>query len=468
MTVEIISIFKEQKYQILPPLLPEEFESLKASIAERSVELPIIVDQDDNIVDGFHRQRACDELGVFCQREVRHFETEAEKFELVLRLNCRRRQLNRQQKRDLIAAYLVSDPEIADNHLANLIGGISQNTVTDVRAELEATFQIEKLDRHRGRDGKERPTKYKRVVANTAKEAEAALSAISNLPDNCGGKIIDCNTAKRRSNRLLTKQGREERIEQIAATSLPNDISIQHCDLRDLEVEPESVALILTDVMWNEAAVEDWLALGRKAIEWLTPDGLLATFIQQHFLFPMTNAIAEGGLFPQWCFAGLFNTQGNAGDFNGVLGRWRPVVVFSKQPKHVFRQTIDTFDVGVAEKDWSHLQQTVQGTRWLLEHLSDPGDFIVDPCMGTGTTAVSVLTATDGPRRFLGCDRNEQMVTIAKHRVATCRSIAGEQSLKVFSVDDDPEADADAAVVGTVDAIQKQDDLLVANEVEDE
>lgn len=466
--VEITSVYKEQKYQILPPLLPDEFESLKDSIAERGVEVPIIVDQDDEIIDGFHRWLACDELGVFCPKEVRQFETEAEKYELVLRLNCRRRQLNRQQKRDLIAAYLVSDPEIADNHLANLIGGISQNTVTDVRAELESTFQIEKLERHRGRDGKDRPTKYKRVVANTAKEAEAALSAISNLPQNCAGKVIDCNTAKRRSTRLLAKQGRQERIEQITATSLPDDITIQHCDLRQLEVPPESVNLILTDVMWTEAAEEDWRALGRRAVEWLKPNGLLATFIQQHFLFPMTNAIAEGGLFPQWCFAGLFNTQGNAGDFNGVLGRWRPVVVFSKSPHHIFRKTIDTFEVGVAEKDWSHLQQTVQGTRWLLEHLSEPGDFIVDPCMGTGTTAVSVLTASDGPRRFLGCDRNEQMVTIAKHRAATCRSIAGEQSSKVFSVDDEPEADADAAVVGGVDATEGRDDQLVSIEVNDD
>lgn len=465
---DTISICKEQKYQILPPLLPEEFDSLKASIAERGVEVPIIVDQDDQKIDGFHRWRACDELGVFCPKEVRQFETEAEKYELVLRLNCRRRQLNRQQKRDLIAAYLVSDPEIADNHLASLIGGLSQNTVTDVRAELEATFQIEKLERHRGRDGKDRPTKYKRVVANTAKEAEAALSAISNLPQNCAGKIIDCNTAKRRSTRLLTKQERQERIEQIAATSLPKDITIQHCDLRDLEVPSESVNLILTDVMWTEAAEEDWRALGRRAVEWLKPNGLLATFIQQHFLFPMTNAIAEGGLFPQWCFAGLFNTQGNAGDFNGVLGRWRPVVVFSKSPNHIFRKTIDTFEVGEAEKDWSHLQQTVQGTRWLLEHLSEPGDLVVDPCMGTGTTAVSVLTASDGPRQFLGCDRNEQMVKIAKHRAATCCSVAGKESLRVFSADSVPEAGADESVVGPVDATEGGDDLLVANEVKDE
>jgi len=445
--VELVSTFREQKYQILPPLLPEEFDSLKASIAERGVEVPIVVDQDDQTIDGFHRWRACEERGVFCPREVRHFETEAEKFELALRLNCRRRQLNRQQKRDLIAAYLVSDPQIADNHLANLIGGISQNTVADVRAELETTFQIEKLERHRGRDGKDRPTKYKKVVANTAKEAEAVLLAINNLPQNCFGKIIDSTTAKRRSKRLLTKQERQERIEKIIAASLPDDITIRHCDLRDLEVSSETVDLILTDVMWNEAAEEDWRALGRNAVKWLKPDGLLASFIGQHLLLRMANAIEEGGLHFQWIFNGQFDRRGNAAEVNGVISRWRPVVVFAKTSNHIFRKTIDTFEVGMAEKDWSHLQQTVQGTRWLLEHLSDPGDFIVDPCMGTGTTAVSVLTASDGPRRFLGCDREEQMVKIAKHRVATCRSVAVEESSKVSSVDGTGEMGANDTIV---------------------
>ena len=77
--------------------------------------------------------------------------------------------------------------------------------------------------------------------------------------------------------------------------------------------------------------------------------------------------------------------------------------------------------MGTPEKEWSHLQQTVQGVRWLLEHLSDPGALIVDPCLGTGTTGEAVVTATDGPRRFIGCDRNEEMVKIARHRVSVAQ-----------------------------------------------
>ena len=51
-----------------------------------------------------------------------------------------------------------------------------------------ATRQIDKFDKLRGRDGKDRPVKYKKIIANTPKEAETALKIIGDLPDNCDGK----------------------------------------------------------------------------------------------------------------------------------------------------------------------------------------------------------------------------------------------------------------------------------------
>ncbi|WP_166831555.1 ParB N-terminal domain-containing protein [Thalassoroseus pseudoceratinae] len=184
-------------YQFLPPLLPEEFEALKTSIAERGVDVPIIVDQDGNVIDGYHRERACDELGIYCPREIRHFDNETDKLELILSLNCRRRQLNRKQKRSVIEAYLLRDPQIADNFLAEIIGGISKNTVAAVRGELEGTCQIDKFDVLRGRDGKQRPVQYKKIVANTQKEVDAAKKVIGDLPDSSAGKLLNVVTARR-------------------------------------------------------------------------------------------------------------------------------------------------------------------------------------------------------------------------------------------------------------------------------
>jgi hypothetical protein len=48
---------------ILPPLKPEQFEHLKQSIATEGLSHAIIL-YEDKILDGVHRERACDELGL--------------------------------------------------------------------------------------------------------------------------------------------------------------------------------------------------------------------------------------------------------------------------------------------------------------------------------------------------------------------------------------------------------------------
>ncbi|MBX3444550.1 MAG: ParB N-terminal domain-containing protein [Planctomyces sp.] len=260
-------------YQILPPLLPDEFDTLKASIAERGVNVPIIVDQEGNVIDGYHRQRACDELGIFCPREVRHFESETDKLELVLRLNCGRRQLNRQQKRSVIDAYLLRDPQIADNFLAQIIG-VSKNTVADVRSTLEATCQIDKFDELRGKDGKLRPVRYKKIIANTPAEAEAALKIIGTLPDNCTGKTIDIATAKRESRKAKAISPQERGV--LPISQAVGNIELWCGDSLTLmrqRMAPKSVDVSVTSVPYNvgkdygtydddrpQAEYLDWLA----------------------------------------------------------------------------------------------------------------------------------------------------------------------------------------------------------------
>ena len=55
---------KKAKYEIMPAHTPEAYVELKASIAERGrVEKRPIYDEEGNLLDGFARERICDELG---------------------------------------------------------------------------------------------------------------------------------------------------------------------------------------------------------------------------------------------------------------------------------------------------------------------------------------------------------------------------------------------------------------------
>ena len=86
------------------------------------MEVPISVDQDREIIDGKARRRACDELGMECPSIIRHVESETERLQLRLRLNCNRRHLNREQKRAIITAYLKTDPQIGPRELGEILG----------------------------------------------------------------------------------------------------------------------------------------------------------------------------------------------------------------------------------------------------------------------------------------------------------------------------------------------------------
>lgn len=144
----------------LPPLSPEERDGLAQSIAVNGVLMPILVDCDGplrRIIDGNHRKEIADELGYECP-EVVH-EGEDEELRMLARsLNLARRQLNRDQKREIIADQLRETPNRSARWIGKMLG-VDGKTVTSVRLDLGATAEIPQLDRTVGADGKERPAK---------------------------------------------------------------------------------------------------------------------------------------------------------------------------------------------------------------------------------------------------------------------------------------------------------------------
>jgi ParB-like chromosome segregation protein Spo0J len=138
-------------------LTPEEYEALKASIAEHGVRVPIEVDEEGNILDGHNRAAIARELQIPCPTTVKSgLATPEEKRRYARELNCARRQMTPEKKRKIIEAQLIETPDLSNNWIAEIVG-VQKNTVIAARADLEATCQIDKLDKLRSKDGKLRP-----------------------------------------------------------------------------------------------------------------------------------------------------------------------------------------------------------------------------------------------------------------------------------------------------------------------
>jgi len=120
-------------YQVMPPLDDAEYDALRASIAAGyDPARPVVVDEHGVILDGHHRKRVCDELGIDPPTVVLPGLTEDQKRDYALRVNLACRHLSREQKRALIRAELDRNPQRSDREIGRLCG-VDHKTVGVVR-----------------------------------------------------------------------------------------------------------------------------------------------------------------------------------------------------------------------------------------------------------------------------------------------------------------------------------------------
>ena len=148
---------------VLPPLSPEGREGLRASIVVSGVVVPIVVwpkGKTNFIIDGSYRKKIADELGYECPELVRSDLTEEEARIMARALNLARRQLDRRQKRQVIADQLEETPDRSSRWIAKMLG-VSHHTVISVRDEMRhncAGGQLAHLHSCVGWDGKSYPS----------------------------------------------------------------------------------------------------------------------------------------------------------------------------------------------------------------------------------------------------------------------------------------------------------------------
>jgi ParB-like chromosome segregation protein Spo0J len=107
-----------QYEKLLPKMSPEEFAELKASIQAEGQHYAIIVNEDLEVLDGHHRFRACTELGIEPDFEVRKFDDKLLEKKFVIEANLRRRHLNNFQLVELAVPLLEIEKALAKKRLA--------------------------------------------------------------------------------------------------------------------------------------------------------------------------------------------------------------------------------------------------------------------------------------------------------------------------------------------------------------
>ena len=99
--------------KLLPKMSNEEYAELKASIQTEGQHYPIVANENLEVLDGHHRFKACTELGIEPDFEVRKFENKLIEKKFVIEANLRRRHLNKFQLVELAVPLLEIEKELA-------------------------------------------------------------------------------------------------------------------------------------------------------------------------------------------------------------------------------------------------------------------------------------------------------------------------------------------------------------------
>ena len=251
----------------------------------------------------------------------------------------------------------------------------------------------------------------KRIVANSMKECLKAMGLTHSLPDNCRGKTLDVNTARRRARCHRRKEQIASRVVHPVTT---DDFRLFHCRFQELKVEPGSVHLILTDIPYGEAFLPELRDLGKFAARNLVEGGLFVSAIGKAYL---PHCIAEFGRRLEWGWLCSTIWQGDSPHHHArnCVDRFTAWLVYSKGPWVRRGLWWDRFDSPHKEKNHHPWQKPVADVEHWLRRFSEPNDLVCDPCAGSFTTAVACALNN---RRFIGCDCEAENVAVGQERIA--------------------------------------------------
>jgi 16S rRNA G966 N2-methylase RsmD len=216
-----------------------------------------------------------------------------------------------------------------------------------------------------------------------------------------------------RALRVAREKEAEHRRNDPAAEiiTLPSNIDIREGNLRTAlnDITGQADAII-TDPPYPGEFIEEFDALGELASRILKPDGILAAMVGQTHLPAYIDRLNRW-LTYRWC--GAYLTDGPATRIHGrsVGTKWKPILIYGG--KRFITQ--DVFASVADDKRHHHWGQSESGLADLVTRLTEPGDLVVDPFLGGGTTAI---VCRDLGRRFVGCDIDATAIQTARERLA--------------------------------------------------
>jgi hypothetical protein len=191
-------------------------------------------------------------------------------------------------------------------------------------------------------------------------------------------------------------------------------------------VPDESIDKIITDPPYDREAASELKKLGDFAWKKLKPGGSLFVLIGGVLVPDLLDSMREAGLTYHWPL--VWASTGTTIVWNRkVMSQTKLVVWFTKGSytgRSIMTDLVPCFSAEKALHPW---QQSVDAFTDLMELVSDPGDLVLDPFCGAGTTGDAALWIG---RRFIGIDVDGEAIKIASDRLGQLVKFLGADRME--------------------------------------
>lgn len=233
------------------------------------------------------------------------------------------------------------------------------------------------------------------------------------LVDNRGKTSWSSREVRRKRDEL------EDRLAELIDRDPADDYLLIEGDFRTAKIKPGTADWIVTDPPYPKKFVELFRDLGAFAARALKPGGAMLVMVGQSYLPEVIAALGES-LKYQWVIAYL-TPGGQAVQVwdRKVNTSWKPVLLYRKDDfDGDWFGDVTRSDVNDNDKRFHNWGQSESGMYDLMERFVSPGQLVIDPCLGGGTTGVVCL----GIRaRFVGIDLDAKAIQTTADRLESVK-----------------------------------------------
>lgn len=390
-TAELAAMPVHPAAALFPVLADIELAGLADDIREHGVRVPVVV-LDGELLDGRNRVAAALSAGVAAVPVVGY--TGDNPWALVVSHNVARRHLTTGQRAALGAALI--EP---------LRGEAARR-----RARKPVSVRLDPATQNgRARDIAGRLT-------GVSGQAVGEYMRLADRHPDLAEKVAAGRLPLDRASRICRDRLSVERQQTTAATTAAGAVrcGVRHGDLRDEtvldDIEPGEVSAIVADPLWDRRGIE--MARGIASLARRLRPRAMAIQTGLCHLPEMLSALSGCGLPYRWCLAVVSTQSGGTSMLGRRVTSHHTVILLYGQPgRHL---PTDVLHPG-APKDPAHpYAQDVGVYETLVGALTEPGDLVLDPCAGSGTT---LLAAGRLGRDSIGVDVDASMVELAQRRL---------------------------------------------------